>query len=83
MSSHLDIHAVLPLKQVANGYMNWDSRSLITKKGTYVDGHERPDIVEYRQSFLRRMFSLGFLNKDNALTPEAEKYFPKILKSFS
>ena len=51
------------------------------KKGTYVDGHERPDVVEYRQSFLRRMFSLGFLNKDNALTPEAEKCFPQDLES--
>jgi hypothetical protein len=33
------------------------------KKGTYVDGHERSDVVEYRQKFLRKMFSSGFLKK--------------------
>lgn len=32
------------------------------KKGTYVDGHEREDVVEYRTTFLRCMASLGFLN---------------------
>ena len=41
------------------------------KKGTYmymyVDGHERSDVIEYRQKFLKKMFSLGFLNKDNAV----------------
>ena len=51
------------------------------KKGTYVDGHERPDVVEYRSSFLRKMFTLGFLNKDNALTPEAEMCLPQDLES--
>ena len=25
------------------------------KQGTYVDGHERPDVVQYRESFLKRM----------------------------
>ena len=34
------------------------------KKGTHVDGHEWLDVVEYRQKFLRKMFSLGFLNKE-------------------
>ena len=28
------------------------------KKGTYVDGHERDDVVEYRQQFLQRIVSL-------------------------
>ena len=32
------------------------------KKGTYVDGHERPDVVEYRKTFLRRLCALGFLS---------------------
>ena len=32
------------------------------KKGTFVDGHERDDVVEYRKTFLRRMVALGFLN---------------------
>ena len=36
------------------------------KKGTFVDGHEREDVVEYRIKFLRRMVCLGFLNPDNA-----------------
>jgi len=30
------------------------------KKGTYVDGHERDDVVEYRGKFLRKMVGLGF-----------------------
>ena len=51
------------------------------KKGTYVDGHERSDVVEYRSSFLRKMFTLGFLNKDNALTAEAEMCLPQDLES--
>ena len=33
------------------------------KKGTYVDGHERDDVVEYCKTFLRRMVSLGVLNE--------------------
>ena len=32
------------------------------KKGTFVDGHEQDDIVEYRKTFLRRIVALGFLN---------------------
>ena len=51
------------------------------KKGTYVDGHEWSDVVEYRSSFLRKMFTLGFLNKDNALTAEAEMCLPQDLES--
>ncbi len=52
------------------------------KKGTYmyVDGHERSDVVEYRQSFLRKLCGLGFLNKNNALTPEAVKSLPTDLE---
>lgn len=41
------------------------------KKGTYCDGHERDDVVEYRGKFLRKLIALGFLNKENAPTPEA------------
>ena len=32
------------------------------KKGTFVDGHERDDVVLYHETFLRRMVGLGFLN---------------------
>ena len=34
---------------------------IIAKKGNYVDGHEREDVVEYKNKFLRKMVSLGFL----------------------
>ena len=40
-------------------------------KSMYIDGHEREDVVEYRKVFVRRMAEIGFLNKDNAPTPEA------------
>jgi hypothetical protein len=50
------------------------------KKGTYVDGHERSDVVEYRSKFLRRLCSLGFLNKHDAPTPEAVDSLPSDLE---
>jgi len=40
------------------------------------DGHERPDVVEYRKNFLRRMVTLGFLNESNAPTVEARAALP-------
>ena len=51
------------------------------KKGTYVDGHERDDVVEYRAQFLRRMVGLGFLNRENAPTPEAKLALPEDLET--
>lgn len=51
------------------------------QKGTYVDGHERSDVVEYRQKFLRKMFSIGFLNKENAASSTAQDNFPSDLES--
>ena len=33
---------------------------LTAKKGCFVDGHERADVVEYRQKFLQKMVALGF-----------------------
>ena len=51
------------------------------KKGTYCDGHERDDVVEYRGKFIRKMIALGFLNKDNAPTPEAAASLPTDLES--
>lgn len=50
------------------------------KKGTFVDGHERDDVVEYRKTFLRRMVALGFLNRDNAPTDEAHYALPADLE---
>ena len=51
------------------------------KKGTFVDGHERSDVVEYRQKFLRKMVGLGFLNVNNAPTEEAKNALPSDLES--
>ena len=46
------------------------------KKSTFVDGHERDDVVEYCIRFLRRMVSLGFLTPNNAPTEEAKNTLP-------
>ncbi len=46
------------------------------KKGTFVDGHERDDVVKYRKTFLRKMVALGFLNAGNAPTEEAKAALP-------
>lgn len=51
------------------------------KKGTFVDGHERADVVQYRNKFLRKMVGLGFLNLDNAPTDEAKNALPSDLES--
>jgi hypothetical protein len=53
------------------------------KKGTYVDGHERNDVVEYRKKYLRKMCAIGFLNKSNAPTTEAAAYLPVDLEPLS
>ena len=46
------------------------------QKGTFVDGHEREDVVEYRNKFIRRMVGLGFINGANAPTEEAKRALP-------
>ena len=53
---------------------------ITAKKGTYVDGHEI-DVVDYRNKFLRKMVSLGFLNNENAPTPEAAQALPSDLET--
>ena len=53
---------------------------VVKKKGTFVDGHERSDVVEYRQKFLRKMVGLGFLNPSNAPTEEAKQALPSDLQ---
>ena len=35
-------------------------------KGVFIDGHERPDVVESREKFIRKMTECGFLRPDNA-----------------
>ena len=51
------------------------------KKGTYVDGHERKDVIDYRQKFLRKMVANGFLNKNNMPMPSIESAFPSDIES--
>lgn len=53
---------------------------LTAKKGSFVDGHEREDVVDYRKKFLRRMIALGFLNRNNAPTDEARNALPADLE---
>ena len=50
---------------------------LDSKKGLYVDGHEREDVVESCKSYLRRMASLGFITKEEAPTEECKRGFPE------
>ena len=42
----------------------------------FFDGHEREDVVAYRQVFLRKMIEVGFLHPEQAPTPEAAAVFP-------
>ena len=50
------------------------------EKGIYIDGHEREDVVTYHQKYLRKMVSLGFINKDNAPTQETAQCLPEDLR---
>ena len=45
-------------------------------KGVFNDGHERPDVVESREKFIRKMTECGFLRPDNAPTEEAAQALP-------
>ena len=53
---------------------------LMAKKGSFVDGHEREDVVKYRKEFLRKMVGLGFLNENNAPTDKAKQSLPQDLR---
>ena len=48
-------------------------------KGVFIDGHERPDVVESRVKFLTTMTECGFLRPDNAPTEEAAKTLPELM----
>ena len=50
------------------------------KKGRYVDGRERADVINYREKFLRKMVGNGFLNKSNMPMPSIESAFPSDLE---
>ena len=47
------------------------------RKGIFVDGHERPDVIESRKTFLRKMVKIGFLHFTNAPTDEARQALPE------
>ena len=51
------------------------------KKGSFVDGHEREDVVKHRKKFLRKMVGIGFLRPDNAPTEEARSALPVDLET--
>ena len=48
---------------------------LSPSKGMYFDGHEREDVIVYRQKLVN-MIEIGFLHPDQAPTPEAAQTFP-------
>ena len=54
---------------------------LSPKKGSFVDGHERSDVVDHRKKFLRKMVGLGFLRKEHAETLEESSPSLKILRN--
>ena len=49
---------------------------LTPKKGIFIDGHERPDVVAFSKTFLRKMVKIGFLHFTNAPTEETQKANP-------
>ena len=51
------------------------------KKGTYVDGHERFDVVEYCGKFLEKMVAFGFLNEQKLPHLKLNKHYPVIWKA--
>ena len=51
---------------------------LTAQKGIFIDCHERPDVIETRKLFLRKMTKIGFLHFTNAPTEEAVKSLPDV-----
>ena len=51
------------------------------KKGVYIDGHERDDVVKHRRKFLRQMIASGFLTKESAPSEEVKEAFPDDIES--
>ena len=51
------------------------------KKGIYIDGHERDDVVEHRKKFLRQLVAGGFLTKDGAPNDDSKNAFPDDIES--
>ena len=51
------------------------------KKGFYIDGHKRDDVIQHHKTFLRQMIASGFLLKAHAPNEEAMEAFPTDLES--
>jgi hypothetical protein len=52
-------------EKTCRNYMHfWGYKYDEKKKGVYYDGHERPDVVEYRKEWLKRMFEYKKSMKD-------------------
>ena len=51
---------------------------LTVRKGIFIDGHERPDVIDARKLFLRKMTKLGFLHFTNAPTEDAMRALPDV-----
>jgi len=51
------------------------------KKGTYVDGHEGADVIDYRQKFLRKIVANSFLHRNYMPIPSIESAFPSDIES--
>ena len=49
-------------------------------EGVYIDGHERPDVVQHRRRFLRQLVAGGFLTKEDAPSNEAKEAFPTAIE---
>ena len=55
---------------------------LITpRKGVFIDGHERVDVVKARTEYFRRMVKLGYVSLTNGPTPDAIKAIPVDIES--
>ena len=46
------------------------------KKGVYIDGHERADVVQHRKRFLHQLVAAGFLTKEGAPCDDVKEAFP-------
>ena len=51
---------------------------LTVRKGIFIDGHERQDVIEARKLFLRKLTKIGFLHFTNAPTEDAMKALPDV-----
>ena len=51
---------------------------LTVRKGIFIDGHERSDVVDARKLFLRKLTKLGFLHFTNAPNEDAMRALPDV-----